>query len=126
MISRYARKYKLNWKNYKFWMSAEIKIFSNLPFSAPPDLEKNPVEEGGLTIQDETPFQVVDLGLRGTIRHIEVQPDLDTNRPVVFPAGPALPLRIDAYLQSLTSSGLQRLGFCLLYKGRILSRNSPI
>lgn len=102
----------------------EILVRSNVPFPAPPNLEQDTFTNEGEILQDEVNFLVEDLGIRGSIRYLEIQPDLTADYPTVFPAGAALPLTISIYLHDLTMTGLEKVRCALIYRGKTYWGNS--
>ncbi len=99
----------------------EIKVRTNIPFSAPPNLEQDSYTNKGEVVQDEIKFLVEDLGIRGRIRYVEIQPDPDqiASYPLIFPAGPVLPLAVAVYFDDpLTQAGLEKLRLAFIYEGQ--------
>lgn len=101
-------------------MSPEIRVRANVPFTVTPNFEQEPQDDDyddGMRL-DRIRLIVEDLGIRGFITFIEVPSELTSTRPVIFPAGPALPVSIRVDLADLTMSGVERVRCAIICEGK--------
>lgn len=106
-------------------MSAEVRVTSNAWFELTPNLDQVLKEDtDGITL-DKIGIFIEDLGIKGAVSFIEIHPNLVSFHPILFPAGPALPIQIAMEIEGLTMQGLTTINGALRYESVVYS-GSPV